>query len=105
MIQCLCFVVLQAECELVKIDINCHVQGDIVIECLSLNDDLVREVMLFRVVFNTAFIRSNILMLNRDEVDTLWHIKDQFPKGFRVEVCTHGAHILYTCYVATPFLA
>uniref|UniRef100_A0A0D3ECB3 Formin-like protein n=1 Tax=Brassica oleracea var. oleracea TaxID=109376 RepID=A0A0D3ECB3_BRAOL len=76
----------QAECELVKIDINCHVQGDIVIECLSLNDDLVREVMLFRVVFNTAFIRSNILMLNRDEVDTLWHIKDQFPKGFRVEL-------------------
>ncbi|CAN8253149.1 unnamed protein product [Cochlearia groenlandica] len=76
----------QAECELVKIDINCHVQGDIVIECLSLNDDMEREVMLFRVVFNTAFIRSNILMLNRDEVDTLWHIKDQFPKGFRVEL-------------------
>ena len=81
------YLVLQAECELVKIDINCHVQGDIVIECLSLNDDLVREVMLFRVVFNTAFIRSNIMMLNRDEVDTLWDIKEQFPKGFRVEVC------------------
>ncbi|ESQ42574.1 hypothetical protein EUTSA_v10012463mg [Eutrema salsugineum] len=76
----------QAECELVKIDINCHVQGDIVIECLSLNDDMEREVMMFRVVFNTAFIRSNILMLNRDEVDTLWHIKEQFPKGFRVEL-------------------
>lgn len=84
---------MQAECELVKIDINCHVQGDIVIECLSLNDDMEREVMMFRVVFNTAFIRSNILMLNRDEVDTLWHIKE-FPKGFRVEVCTHGTHIL-----------
>uniref|UniRef100_A0A1J3IYZ2 Formin-like protein n=1 Tax=Noccaea caerulescens TaxID=107243 RepID=A0A1J3IYZ2_NOCCA len=76
----------QAERELVKIDINCHVQGDIVIECLSLNDDMEREVILFRVVFNTAFIRSNILMLNRDEVDTLWHIKEQFPKGFRVEL-------------------
>ncbi|CAH8358724.1 unnamed protein product [Eruca vesicaria subsp. sativa] len=76
----------QAECELVKIDINCHVQGDIVIECLSLNDDLVKEVMMFRLVFNTAFIRSNILMLNREEVDTLWHIKEQFPKGFRVEL-------------------
>ncbi|XP_023635840.1 formin-like protein 13 isoform X2 [Capsella rubella] len=75
----------QAECELVKIDINCHVQGDIVIECLSLNDDMEREVMMFRVVFNTAFIRSNILMLNRDDVDTLWHIKE-FPKGFRVEL-------------------
>ncbi|ESQ42573.1 hypothetical protein EUTSA_v10015922mg [Eutrema salsugineum] len=76
----------QAECELVKIDINCHVQGDIVIECLTLNDDMEREAMLFRVAFNTAFIRSNILMLNRDEVDTLWHLKEQFPKEFRVEL-------------------
>uniref|UniRef100_A0A1J3GQY2 Formin-like protein n=2 Tax=Noccaea caerulescens TaxID=107243 RepID=A0A1J3GQY2_NOCCA len=76
----------QEECELVKIDINCHVQGDIVIECLSLNDDMEREAMLFRVVFNTAFIRSNNLMLKHDEVDTLWHIKEQFPKEFRVEL-------------------
>ncbi|KAL0875542.1 hypothetical protein Bca101_025247 [Brassica carinata] len=76
----------QAECELVKIDINCHVQGDIVIECLSLNDDMEKEVMMFRAVFNTGFIRSNILMLNRDEVDTLWDIKEQFPKEFRVEL-------------------
>ncbi|KAG0463200.1 hypothetical protein HPP92_021676 [Vanilla planifolia] len=29
----------------------------------SLDDDLEREVMMFRVMFNTAFIRSNILML------------------------------------------
>ena len=59
------------------------------IECLS-ND---MEVMMFRAVFNTAFIRSNILTLNRDEVDTLWDIKEQFPKGFGVEVhysCLHG---------------
>ena len=41
---------------------------------------------MFRAVFNTAFIRSNILTLNRDEVDTLWDIKEQFPKGFGVEV-------------------
>ncbi|CAA7032359.1 unnamed protein product [Microthlaspi erraticum] len=76
----------QAECELVKIDINCHVQGDIVIECLSLNDDMEREAMLFRVAFNTAFVRSNNLILNHDEVDTLWHLKEQFPKGFKVEL-------------------
>lgn len=93
---------LQAECELVKVDINCHVQGDIVIECLSLNDDMEREVMMFRAVFNTAFIRSNILMLNRDEVDTLWDVKEQFPKGFRVEVMYsfHGLqfslHMIYS---------
>ncbi|KAH9700923.1 Formin-like protein 13 [Citrus sinensis] len=76
----------QAECELVKIDINCCIQGDVVLECISLNDDLEREEMMFRVVFNTAFIRSNILMLNLDEVDILWNAKELFPKEFRAEI-------------------
>ncbi|TXG60766.1 hypothetical protein EZV62_012129 [Acer yangbiense] len=77
---------LQAECELVKIDINCHIQGDVVLECISLNDDMEGEEMMFRVVFNTAFIRSNILMLNLDEVDMLWDAKEVFPKEFRAEI-------------------
>ncbi|XVF89253.1 hypothetical protein PTKIN_Ptkin19aG0115400 [Pterospermum kingtungense] len=76
----------QIECVLVKIDINCHVQGDVVVECMNLNDDMEREGMIFRVVFNTAFIRSNILMLNRDEIDTLWDAKELFPKEFRAEI-------------------
>ncbi|XP_057510950.1 formin-like protein 18 isoform X1 [Actinidia eriantha] len=76
----------QIDCELVKIDINCHVQGDVVLECICLNNDLESEVMMFRVMFNTAFIRSNILMLNRDEIDVLWDAKDQFTKDFRIEV-------------------
>ncbi|KAH9603068.1 hypothetical protein KSS87_012010 [Heliosperma pusillum] len=76
----------QNESELVKIDIHCHVQGDIVLECISLDDDFVREKMMFRVMFSTAFIRSNILILNRDEIDTLWDSKDLFPKDFRTEV-------------------
>ncbi|GAB4836784.1 hypothetical protein Ancab_001697 [Ancistrocladus abbreviatus] len=74
------------DCELVKIDIHCHVQGDVVLECISLDDDLECEKMIFRVMFNTAFIRSNILMLNRDEINTLWDAKDLFPKEFRAEV-------------------
>lgn len=78
---------MQAECELVKIDINCHIQGDVVLECICLHNDMEREQMMFRVMFNTAFIRSNILMLNRDEIDMLWDVKEQFPKDFRVEVC------------------
>lgn len=78
---------LQKESELVKIDINRHVQGDVVVECISLHDDMEREEMMFRFMFNTAFIRSNILILNRDEVDMLWDAKDQFPKDFRAEVC------------------
>ncbi|KAJ0881351.1 putative tensin phosphatase, C2 domain, formin, FH2 domain, protein-tyrosine phosphatase [Helianthus annuus] len=76
----------QAECELIKIDINCRVQGDIVLECISLHNDLAREKMMYRAMFNTAFIRSNILMLSRDEIDILWDAKDLFPKDFRAEL-------------------
>lgn len=76
----------QAESELVKIDINCAIQGDVVLECISMHDDMEREEMMFRVVFNTAFIRSNILIVNREEIDILWDVKDHFPKEFRAEV-------------------
>lgn len=79
-------IVLQGECELIKIDINCHIQGDVVIESINLNGNMDREKMMFRVMFNTAFVRSNILMLNRDEIDILWDAKDHFPKDFRAEV-------------------
>lgn len=78
--------VLQGECELIKIDINCHIQGDVVIESVNLNGDMEHEMMMFRVMFNTAFVRSNILMLNRDEIDVLWDARDHFPKDFRAEV-------------------
>ena len=88
---------LQVDCELVKIDIHCHIQGDVVLECISLDNDLEREEMMFRVMFNTAFIRSNILMLNRDDIDILWHAKDQFPKDFRAEVCS------LTVFFSSPF--
>ncbi|XP_019441430.1 PREDICTED: formin-like protein 13 isoform X2 [Lupinus angustifolius] len=76
----------QGECKLIKIDINCHIQGDVVIESINLSGDMEREIMMFRVMFNTAFVRSNILMLNRDEVDILWDTEDHFPKDFRAEI-------------------
>ncbi|XP_050937512.1 formin-like protein 13 isoform X3 [Cucumis melo] len=76
----------QAESELVKIDVNCHIQGDVVLECITLHDDMEFEEMMFRAMFNTAFIRSNILILNREEIDTLWNAKDKFPKDFRAEI-------------------
>ena len=77
---------LQAESELVKIDINCNIQGDVVLECISLHDDMVGEKVMYRAMFNTAFIKSNTLTLNRDEIDICWDAKDQFPKDFRAEV-------------------
>ncbi|KAJ0680431.1 putative tensin phosphatase, C2 domain, protein-tyrosine phosphatase, C2 domain superfamily [Helianthus annuus] len=73
------------ECELVKIDIHHRVQGDVVIECIHLDD--VREEMIFRVMFNTTFVRNNVLKLSLDEVDVMWDARDQMPKNFEAEVC------------------
>lgn len=81
----MCRTLIQADCELVKIHINCHVQGDVVLECITLDDSLEHEEMMFRVMFNTAFIRSNVLMLNHEEIDILWNVKDKFPRDFRAE--------------------
>lgn len=78
--------VAQADCELVKIDINCHILGDVVLECITLDSDHEREEMMFRVVFNTAFLGSNTLLLHRDDIDVLWNTTDRFPKDFRAEV-------------------
>lgn len=77
---------IQKHSDVIKIDIQCLVEGDVVLECLHLDIDTEREVMMFRIMFNTAFIRSNILMLNCDNLDTLWDSKARFPKSFRAEV-------------------
>ncbi|PPD80260.1 hypothetical protein GOBAR_DD22802 [Gossypium barbadense] len=74
------------ECALVTIDTHCHIQGDVVLECVHLYDDLVHEETIFRVMFHTAFVRRNILIFNHDDVDVLWDARHQFPKDFTVEV-------------------
>ncbi|KAK8582057.1 hypothetical protein V6N12_072255 [Hibiscus sabdariffa] len=89
----------QVDSELVKINTHCQVAGDVVLECISLDSVQERELMMFRIMFNTAFIRSNILMLNREEIDTLWNTKDQFPKDFSAEV------IFSDMDVATPAIS
>ncbi|GAB2235465.1 hypothetical protein Drorol1_Dr00025890 [Drosera rotundifolia] len=76
----------QGDCDVIKIDIQCLVQGDVVLECVHLDLDSEREVMMFRIMFNTAFIRSNILILNSDQLDILWDSKERYPKHFRTEV-------------------
>ncbi|XP_022967178.1 formin-like protein 14 isoform X2 [Cucurbita maxima] len=76
----------QAECDVIKIDVQCLVQGDVVLECSHLESEHEREVMMFRIMFNTAFIRSNILMLTSENLDILWDSKERYPKGFRAEV-------------------
>lgn len=82
----MCHTLLQEDCELVKIDINCRVRGDVVLEYISLDDNLGHEEVMFHVMFNSSFIQSNMLTLNRDEIDVLWNVKDRFPEDFRAEV-------------------
>lgn len=56
------------------------------LECVHFDLEPEREVMMFRIMFNTAFIRSNILILNSENLDILWDSKSRYPKGFRAEV-------------------
>ncbi|KAF8115617.1 hypothetical protein N665_0025s0085 [Sinapis alba] len=90
------------ECIQVELDIQCRVQGDVVLECLHLHDDLVSEEMVFRIMFHTAFVRGNALILKRDEMDIPWDAKDQFPKEFEAEVCFSGAHAVVPTIAMAP---
>ncbi|KAL5224074.1 hypothetical protein ABZP36_010713 [Zizania latifolia] len=76
----------QEDCDVIKIDIQCLVQGDVVLECVHLDLDPEKEVMMFRIMFNTSFIRSNVLMLNSDDIDIVWGSKDRYPRNFRAEM-------------------
>ncbi|GAA0151923.1 hypothetical protein LIER_37386 [Lithospermum erythrorhizon] len=84
----------QEKCDLVRLDVRCRIQGDTILECVHLEDDLVREEMIFRIMFHTAFIHSNVLKLNRDKIDVLWDAKDQFLRDFKLEVLFSDAHTL-----------
>lgn len=77
---------MQADCELVKMDIHSYIRGDVVLECITLDDTLKHEQMMFRVMFNTAFIVANTLILTRDEIDHPWDSKDLLGEEFKVEV-------------------
>lgn len=80
------FGAIQVDCDIVKIDVQCAVKGDVVMECINLEHETDREEMMFRIMFNTAFIRSNILILTRDDIDIMWNAKERYPKDFRAEV-------------------
>ena len=68
------------------LDIQCRVQGDIVLEFVNLSDYLVCEEMIFRIMFHTAFVRGNVLKVRRTMMDILWDAKDEFPKELEAEV-------------------
>ncbi|CAL9049441.1 unnamed protein product [Musa banksii] len=76
----------QAEATPVKLKTRCRVQGDVVVECIHMDKDLEHEEIMFRIMFNTAFVHSSILMLSREEIDVVWNAKDQFSRDFKADV-------------------
>ncbi|EAY99933.1 hypothetical protein OsI_21935 [Oryza sativa Indica Group] len=78
--------VIKEDSDIIKFNARCPVQGDVVMECISLDENFEHEVMVFRVMFNMAFIEDNLLLLDRDQIDILWDTKLWFPVDFRVEV-------------------
>ncbi|KAL5224492.1 hypothetical protein ABZP36_011131 [Zizania latifolia] len=76
----------QADNVPVKINVGSCVQGDVILECLHVDDGLEDERLMFRVMFNTCFIQSHILMLNFEDVDASWDADQRFTKNFKAEV-------------------
>ncbi|KAJ8514006.1 hypothetical protein OPV22_004440 [Ensete ventricosum] len=76
----------QAENAPIKLNVRCCVQGDLVLECINVDEYLEDEELMFRVMFNTAFIQSHILLLNLEDIDIPWEAKDHFSKDFKAEV-------------------
>ncbi|ONM24943.1 Formin-like protein 20 [Zea mays] len=70
----------------IKLSVSCHVHGDVVLEFIHIGDNIENKETMFRVMFNTAFVQSNILELNRDDIDVAWNVNNQFPRDFRAEV-------------------
>ncbi|XP_020676755.1 formin-like protein 20 [Dendrobium catenatum] len=77
---------VQADGTKITIDVRCSIQGDVVLECICWDEDLEREETMFRIMFNTAFIQDNVLLLNSEEIDIIWGMEDQFTKNFKAEV-------------------
>ena len=56
------------------------------LECIHIDADMEREEIMFRAMFNTAFLRSYSLVFSRDDIDVRWDAKESFTKDFRAEV-------------------
>lgn len=67
-----------------KLALQCQIQGDVFLECIHLQDDLVTEEMIFKVMFHTGFTQANVLALDSNDVDVPWNTK--LPKDFKAEV-------------------
>ncbi|KAF8776703.1 hypothetical protein HU200_003432 [Digitaria exilis] len=76
----------QADNVPVKLNVGSYVQGDVVLECLHVDAGPEDEKLMFRVMFNTFFIQSHILLLNFEDIDISWDADHKFTKNFKAEV-------------------
>ena len=73
---------------MIKADIGCRIQGDVVIECIHIGDQDHEEIM-FRVMFNTCFLQSNMMVFTLDDIDLPCNgSKERFQEDFKIEVYT-----------------
>uniref|UniRef100_A0A0E0ITU7 C2 tensin-type domain-containing protein n=1 Tax=Oryza nivara TaxID=4536 RepID=A0A0E0ITU7_ORYNI len=73
----------------VKVNIECQVRGDVVIECghVGENTDEEEEEAMFRIMFNTCFLESNMMVLTLDDIDLPWNCRrERFQEDFKIEV-------------------
>lgn len=91
-------VILQADNAPIKLNVGCCIQGDVVLEFIQVDEDLEDEELMFRVMFNTAFIQSHILLLTLEDIDVAWDVKDQLSMDFKAEV-GGGLFYMHLCNV------
>uniref|UniRef100_A0A0E0NWU3 C2 tensin-type domain-containing protein n=1 Tax=Oryza rufipogon TaxID=4529 RepID=A0A0E0NWU3_ORYRU len=78
-----------AKSAVVKVNIECQVRGDVVVECghVGENTDEEEEEAMFRIMFNTCFVESNMMVLTLDDIDLPWNCrKERFQEDFKIEV-------------------
>ncbi|KAM3314732.1 hypothetical protein ACQJBY_033496 [Aegilops geniculata] len=76
----------QAESTVIKADIGCQIQGDVVIECIHVGDEDHEEIM-FSVMFSTCFLQSNMTVFTLEDIDLPWNCnKEKFQEDFKIEV-------------------
>ena len=93
---------MQAEVP-IKISALCRVQGDVVVECVHIGDNLENKETMFRVMVNTAFFQSNTLGLNRDDIDVAWNVNNQLPRDFRAEVLNSPLCFFSFLFLCVPY--
>lgn len=71
---------------MIKANIECQIQGDVFIECIHVGDKDHEQIM-FRIMFNTCFLQSNLMVFTLDDIDLPWNCnRDKFQEDFKIEV-------------------